>query len=114
MPDDKTYEDKVVYLTDLLDRAIPGPAVLDGFTFLRCVLRGPAVLTMVENITLEFSTFNVPNAESMLFELPESGSWSRVGIVGISNMRISNCTLENLAFTGTAMQLESFRGTPSP
>ena len=38
--DDKTYEDRVIKITDL----VGDDGLLDGFTFIGCHIKGPAVI----------------------------------------------------------------------
>ncbi|MCV2396187.1 hypothetical protein OEB99_17895 [Actinotalea sp. M2MS4P-6] len=96
--DDKSYEDRVVYLTDLIDRTGP-PRPLDGFTFVRCVLRGPVVLAPMDGFHMSGCRLDTPSADAMFYEI-EPGY--HLGIVPVMNWTMEDCTLENVALAGSA------------
>jgi len=106
MPNDKWYDAKVVYLTDLLDRAVQ-PPLLTGFTFVGCQVLGPAVVTLLDAGTLQGCRFDVRNIEEMLFEVPEGAT--KTGIVGLANCTFENCEIRAVGIAGTPDSLAKVR-----
>ncbi len=85
--DDKHYRDAVLRLSELAgDRAL-----LDGFTFENCYLKGPAIL-FPRNCMFIGNQFDAP-ADSILWEIDPS----REAVTGV--IEASRCTFEGCNFT---------------
>jgi hypothetical protein len=95
MTTDKTYESKVVRLTELAG----DEAVLRDFVFIDCDVRGPAVI-LLRGSTLANSMLGGP-ADSVLWEIPAE----RMQVVGA--ILVENCTFEQCRFSGVG-----FAGPP--
>ncbi|HEX2742908.1 MAG TPA: hypothetical protein VHN16_00715 [Streptosporangiaceae bacterium] len=106
MADDKTYEDRVVYLTDLLDKESRSP-LIQGFTFRGCQIHGPMVVALLRGVTIERCRFEVQDREQMLFEVPEGSV--KVGIVGLVDCTFTDCSIQGMAIAGPQSALEQFR-----
>jgi len=104
MTNDKTYEDKIIYLTDLLNKR-ERPPKLEGFTFTRCQIRGPVVVYPMGG-TISGCHFH-NDAEAMLYEVPEGST--KVGIVGLVDCTFTDCDIESVGFAGTPAQLDQIR-----
>lgn len=89
MPNDRTYDDKVIYLTELLDRRAQCP-MLEGFTFTGCHVLGPAVVALIGNNTLNGCRFR-NDQDAMLYEVPEGST--KVGIIGLANCTFTDLSL---------------------
>lgn len=94
--DDKTYEDRVVYLTDLIDRAGP-PRPLDGFTFRRCVIRGPVIIFPIDGLTISGCALGAPSVDALFYELTEG---PHVGLLGLTNTVFDECSFEDVGIAG--------------
>jgi hypothetical protein len=86
--DDKHYRDAVLRLSELAgDRAL-----LDGFTFENCYLKGPAILLPKNNSMFFGNQFDAP-ADSVLWEIDPS----REAVTGA--IEATRCTFEGCHFT---------------
>jgi hypothetical protein len=107
--ENKTYVQRDVYLTDLLDKREQPPR-LEGFTFTQCRVYGPIVV-------YPFGAPNVFNhchfhssTDAMLYEVP--GDSFRIGCVPLIACRFTDCEIENVGIMGTSEQLTVFRQSP--
>lgn len=93
--DDKTYEDRVIYLVDLIDRAGP-PIPLEGFTFRRCVIRGPVVIVPQGAMVITHCNLG-PTADAIFYELVPG---PHTGLLVVLDSVFDECTFENVGFAG--------------
>ncbi len=102
MTDDKTYECAVVRITELV--GVDG--LLDGFTFLKCHIEGPAV------IVLSGSRFigNDLGASSdvLLWELP-GDRLNKVGVILAQHCVFEECEFRNVGIAGPRRIVEELR-----
>jgi SEC-C motif-containing protein len=100
----KVYEERVVFLTELIDKR-ERPPKLEDFTFTSCQIRGPVVVYPVES---SFSGCRFQNdIDSMLYEVPEGSV--KVGIVGLIRCTFRDCDIEALGIAGTPAGLDQMR-----
>lgn len=97
----RDYEREVVWLPELA-RAV-GP-VLHDFTFVDCVLTGPALVTPLSNTRVERCVLPPPE---WFIELPEDHPLG--GCIGIEACRLLACRFDSVALIGSAAVLDHFR-----
>jgi hypothetical protein len=107
MTHDNAYDQKVIYLPELVDKRAR-PSILKGFTFTECQINGPAVVALLPNITINGCRFEVDNVEAMCFEVPEDSP--KVGVIGLTDCVFTDCSISNIAFMGTPEVLAILRG----
>jgi hypothetical protein len=105
MPENgRVYEQRVVYLTDLLDKR-KRPPTLEGYTFTGCQIHGPVIIYSMGS---SFSGCNFQNdVEAMLYEIPEGAT--KVGIVGLVRCTFKDCNIEGVGIAGTPADLSQLR-----
>lgn len=81
--------------------------VLDGFEFIECDIIGPAVLALLERVTVAYSHFD-GDPESMLWEIPISRKHV-LGAIGLRNCTFTRCTFRRVGFAGPAELIAEFR-----
>lgn len=89
--DDKTYRGAVVRLTELVDE----DGILERFAFVRCTLKGPAVLVPLGHTAFMGNRFGDP--EALLWEIPEDRERVSGAIAAI------DCTFEECEFTNVGL-----------
>lgn len=103
MANDKEYRDAVVWLPELAK----DHDVLDGFTFVNCLLKGPAVVVLLDNVTFTNNELQ-GHAEGLLWELPPERS-SVIGAIGLTNSTVEGCTLNRIGIAGPRDLLAKFK-----
>jgi hypothetical protein len=101
--DDKTYEDRVIKLTDL----VGDDGILEGFAFLGCQIKGPAVLVSQDSTMVDCS-FGTPNVEAILWEVPLSRPVV-LGVVAAVNCTFERCTFLNVGLAGPPDEIRKMR-----
>ncbi|MEX0658292.1 MAG: hypothetical protein WD080_04085 [Egibacteraceae bacterium] len=98
-PSDRTYRNTTIRITEL---AVTD-AVLRGLTFESCHIMGPAVLAVLDGVTMNGCTYDVANndLDSVIWEI-ETGRWV-VGAIGIESCEFYGCRFTNI---GLAMPPE--------
>jgi hypothetical protein len=92
---DNIYQGRVVRLCELAG----DEAVIDGFEFTDCFVRGPAVVVVQgEKTTLANSTFR-GDPDSLLWEIPPERS-TVIGAILVNNCVFDECTFEGVGFAG--------------
>ena len=107
MVDDKTYEDKVIRLKDLVD--VNGR--MEGFTFLKCHIEGPAVIIGSASEFSENAMNGPPDA--VLWEIPQDdeGRVWKLGAILVQNCTFRGCEFRNVGLAGPKSFVEQFRGS---
>jgi hypothetical protein len=104
MANDKTYEDRVVRITELVD--IDG--LLDGFTFINCEISGPAVIVPSASQITGADT-GAP-ADWFLWELPlVAGRIQKVGAILAQNCVFERCRFRNVGLAGPTDFVQEFQ-----
>ena len=103
----REFENEVVYPYDLIDRA-SGSAILDGYVFRSCIIRGPALLYFppIGN-QLGSIHMNVEDIESALFEIQHRPDI--VGAICFTNSTFEDCTFEGIGITGHYLDMRIWR-----
>jgi hypothetical protein len=105
MPADKSYEDKVIRLADLLDQQ-QAPPKLEGFAFYGCQINGPAVVYPVGSTEFDGCRFD-GDPDSLFIDIPAGPV--KIGIIGVEDCTFTNCVISGVGFAGTPKQGEAFR-----
>jgi len=106
---ENTYEDGVVYLSDLIDRDKP-EMKLEGYVFRNCTIRGPIVL-LPSSLFMSGCIFAAPDVASMFFEIPDG---PRVGVLAIDGFTFEGCTIEHVGWAGGEHLRNMLAGGTSP
>ena len=102
MPDDLTYEDRVIRITELAGE----DGVLDNLVFIGCQINGPAVV-VVQGSTLDTNTFD-GDLDAILWEVPVTRQ-RVVGAVLARNCSFTRCRFSNVGFAGPPEFIQTFR-----
>lgn len=91
----RVFENEDIKLADLL---LPGEFILDGRTFVNCVLRGPAMLVLINKVHFSRVILESGSPESHFVEtsLPVVS-----GTLGLHDCRFDNCRLKGVGFIGS-------------
>jgi hypothetical protein len=102
--DDKTYRNQVIKLADL----VAEDGRLEGFTFVGCHIKGPAVVGLLSGTRVEHCNLGGPNADALLWELPNNRRIV-VGAIGAIDCTFEECTFVGIGFTGPPDLIAAFR-----
>lgn len=89
------YAHETLYITDLVRNSSP---FLDGLTFTKCILRGPAFLRAHSHCTLAYIATPYPPAH--VVTAVKEGT-SAVGIIMLTNCTFRDCYFETISMLGT-------------
>jgi hypothetical protein len=81
--------------------------VLDGAEFDGCQIIGPAVLAILNNVTIAYSGID-GDFDSTLWEIPMTRQ-RIIGAIGIQNCRFTRCNFVRIGFAGPAAFVTQFR-----
>ena len=81
---------------------------IEGITFDRCDIYGPAVLALGAGIFQFNELGGYPNIESVLLE-SKSPLGMGGGVVSMLRCNFNNCRFRNIAFAGTKEELDRYR-----
>lgn len=88
---DRKFRNDVVRIADLTVNT----STIEGYEFSNCRIIGPAILALLDNVSLLHSTWNAPGLDAVFWEVPpERGPV--VGVVAVRNCTFSNCTFDNI------------------
>lgn len=82
--------------------------VIQDARFENCVIVGPAVLGLINNVTMSGCRFDAPGPDALLWPVPESRG-AVMGAVGLMNVEIQSCQLQRIGIAVPEAQLEQFR-----
>ena len=94
--DDKTYEDRVIKITDL----VGDDGLLDGFTFIGCHIKGPAVIWLAGS-TLSNNVLS-DTADAVLWDILP-GRQRITGAVIAKGCTFERCTFVNIGLSAPPM-----------
>jgi len=94
---------EVIPLASLVDAS----SRISRQTFRGKTFVGPAVIALIDNVTIEGCTWEAPNPESLMIEVPDGKLL--VGIIGLSQVTFEFCTFRNVALIGTKEQIDLLR-----
>ena len=92
---DRHFRDDVVRLAALTVNT----SRLEGYGFSNCRIIGPAILGILNNVTIAGSRFDAPGLDAIFWEIPP-GRGPVVGIIAVADCTFSNCTFENIGVAG--------------
>ncbi|TWH75353.1 hypothetical protein JD78_03909 [Modestobacter roseus] len=102
-PGTREYRNQLVRIADLTVLE----DVIRDVRFESCVIVGPAVLGLIDDVTLSGCRFNAPGPDALLW--PVSASRGSVGAVGLVNVEFRNCELQRIGIAVPEEQIEQFR-----
>lgn len=92
---DRHFRNQVVRIADL---AVTTETIED-YEFSHCRIIGPAILALLESVTISGAKFNAPGLEAVFWEVgPERGPV--VGVVAVRRCVFSGCTFEMIGIAG--------------
>ncbi len=100
----REFTDEAVRLLEI----VPVEGMLDGYTFTRCRILGPAVLSLDTNTVIGDSGFGEAAPESVIWDNPPL---RRAGAVHVTNCRFLQCGFLLVGFTGEPETLAAFRAS---
>lgn len=74
--------------------------IIEGYQFSNCRLIGPAVIALLEDVTITHCTWGTPNLEAMFWEVPPTRGDLVVGAIGVRDCLFSNCQFEMIGVAG--------------
>jgi hypothetical protein len=89
------FEGVRIRIADFVEQ---NPPLLDGFEFDNCTVLGPAVLAVLDNVTMTYNSFE-GDFSSILWEVPVSRTMV-IGAIGIRNSAFKNCRFEGVGLAG--------------
>ncbi|WP_420470405.1 hypothetical protein [Brevundimonas sp. FT23042] len=105
------FEDVDINLFDLYAAVIGGaqPGIIEGRTFRRCRLQGPAVILISMGVTFDDTNFGDSGGNIRNLLLQPMGSHS-LGTMPLRNCSFENCEFYNVGFTGSQSVLDMMAG----
>jgi len=92
---DREFRNQVVRIADLTVNI----ALLEGYQFSNCRIIGPAVLGLLDGVTITNCGWDAPGIDAVFWEVPpERGPV--VGAVGVANCTFSNCSFTLIGVAG--------------
>ena len=92
---DRTFRDEVVRIAELTVNT----SMLEDLEFSNCRIIGPAVLVLLEGVTLTGCTWDAPGLDALFWEVPRTRRLV-MGAVGVNRCQFSNCTFELIGVAG--------------
>ena len=89
------FRNDVVRIADLTLNT----SMLDGYQFSNCRIIGPAVLVLLDDVSIIGCTWDAPGLDALFWEVP-SERQVVMGAVGVARCQFSNCTFELIGIAG--------------
>lgn len=102
------HENEVLRLTDL---AVASDAIV-GHVFENCLLIGPVVLVIANDVVLEGCHLGPPPARQLVWVFADDEQ-PPLGAVWVPKCRFVNCTFYRVGYAGSSKLLENFLGFES-
>ena len=101
------FEDVDLNLFELFVTVTGGtkPGLIEGRTFRRCRIQGPAVLLISAGVTFDASNFGDSNGDIRNLLLKPVGSHA-LGTIPMRNCAFENCEFFNVGFTGSQQVID--------
>jgi hypothetical protein len=99
----KVYRDEDIRLTDL----VGDDAILEGYKFINCRLKGPAVLLVEGEFNLAENTVE-GDPEAVLWEIPPERE-RVIGAILLKDSTFEDCTFTNVGIAGYSDFIEAVR-----
>lgn len=90
-PGTREYRSQVVRISDLTVTT----DLLEDLTFENCVVTGPAVLGLLEEVTIANCNFDAPDANALFWPVPDSRPIV-MGIVAVRRVGFFSCRFERI------------------
>lgn len=81
--------------------------ILDGFEFVNCKITGPAVLAILDRVSLVQNSFD-GEFDSLLWEVAPTRK-RIIGAIGIQNCSFTRCDFSRIGLAGPPEFIRSFR-----
>ncbi|WP_122464458.1 MULTISPECIES: hypothetical protein [Brevundimonas] len=106
-----SFEDADINLFELFVTVMGGtkPGRIEGRTFRRCRLQGPAILLLAGGVELESCNLGDSGGDIRNLLLQPLGDFS-LGTIPMRNCRFDNCEFFNVGFTGSQAVLDMLAG----
>lgn len=92
---DRKFRDQVVRIAELTVNT----STIEGYEFSNCRIIGPAILGLIEGVSILHCRWDAPGLEAVLWIVPpERGPV--IGVVGVKDCVFSNCAFENIGIAG--------------
>jgi hypothetical protein len=92
---DPLFRNEVVRIADLTLNT----SMLEGYEFSNCRIIGPAVLVLLDDVSLIGCTWDTPDLDALFWEVPPERPVV-MGAVGVRRCQFSNCTFEQIGVAG--------------
>jgi hypothetical protein len=89
------FRNEVVRIADLTLNT----SVLEGYEFSNCRIIGPAVLALLDDVSIIGCTWDTPGLDALFWEVPPTRPVV-MGAVGVSKCQFSNCNFELIGVAG--------------
>lgn len=101
------FEDVDVNLFELFVATSGGtkPSIVEGRTFRRCRIQGPAVMLVSSGVTFDATNFGDSNGDIRNLLLQPVGSHA-LGTIPMRNCAFENCEFYNVGFTGSQQVID--------
>ena len=83
--------------------------IITGRTFEDCTIYGPAVLTLLNDVTMDSNTFE-GSRDALFWELPEERE-RVIGAIGLRDCRFRRCVFRRIGIAGKRGLIELFTRT---
>jgi hypothetical protein len=104
-----TFEKEAVWLPSLaVQHWNAGETVIEGKTFVDCVIEGPAVMAVMNGTVFESCAMGMTTDMRHLLYRPLSRD-KLAGVVGMSNCRFVRCRFVQVGFTGSDQLLDELQ-----
>jgi len=110
------FEDVDINLYDLYAAVVGGarPGLIEGRTFRRCRLQGPAIVLVSAGVTFDDTNFGDSGGDIRNLLLQPMGSRA-LGTMPLRDCAFENCEFFNVGFTGPQPVLDMLAGVgPAP
>jgi hypothetical protein len=108
-PGNREYRNETVRIAELTVVT----DMLDNLRFENCQIIGPAVLVLLDHITMSNCSFDAPDPNSMFWIIPPDRP-GVVGAVGVVNCEFFSCQFQRVGFAGPVELKARFEGANEP
>lgn len=108
------FEDVDISLFELYAAVVGGshPGLIEGRTFRRCRLQGPAIVLVSAGVTFDDTNFGDSGGDMRNLLLQPMASRA-LGTMPMRNCSFENCEFFNVGFTGSQTVLDMMAGVPA-
>ena len=106
LQDDRALEDETFYVWELI--APDAKPLVTNRAFTNCVIKGPALVTLMGDVAISACTMGEGNLEEILFEMPAPRTAQ--GIIAFVHCAFDRCKFRAIGFYGEKNLLARLRG----